>query len=81
MSRTVGASEKMTSDQVSDSPPDAQADLNAAGTTVIFVTHDPGLAALAPRLVTVRDGCIVSDASGVAQGVASPGAPVGDESR
>ena len=56
------------------------ADLNAAGTTVIFVTHDPGLAALAPRLVTVRDGRIVSDTSGVAPGVASPGAPVGEES-
>jgi len=56
------------------------ADLNAAGTTVIFVTHDQGLAALALRLVTVRDGRIVSDTSGVAPGVASPGAPVGDES-
>lgn len=42
-------------------------DLNAAGTTVIFVTHDPGLAALAPRLVTVRDGRIVSDASRVGE--------------
>lgn len=41
------------------------ADLNAAGTTVIFVTHDRGLAALAPRLVTMRDGRIVSDAAGV----------------
>lgn len=56
------------------------ADLNAAGTTVIFVTHDQGLAGLALRLVTVRDGRIVSDTSGVAPGVASPGAPVGDES-
>jgi len=37
------------------------ADLNAAGTTVIFVTHDQGLAALAPRVVTVRDGLIGSD--------------------
>lgn len=57
------------------------ADLNAAGTTVIYVTHDPGLAALAPRLVTVRDGRIVSGTSGVAQGVASPGAPAGEESQ
>jgi putative ABC transport system ATP-binding protein len=56
------------------------ADLNAAGTTVIFVTHDQGLAALAPRVVTVRDGRIVSDTSSVAPGVASPGAPVEDES-
>jgi putative ABC transport system ATP-binding protein len=55
-------------------------DLNAAGTTVIFVTHDPGLAALAPRLVTVRDGRIVPDTSGVAQGVAPPRPPEGDDS-
>jgi putative ABC transport system ATP-binding protein len=51
-------------------------DLNAAGTTVIFVTHDPGLAALAPRLVTVRDGRIVSDTSAVASR-----APMGEQSR
>ncbi len=57
------------------------ADLNAAGTTVIFVTHDLGLAALAPRLVTMRDGRIVSDTSGVAPGVASPGTPVGEKSQ
>jgi putative ABC transport system ATP-binding protein len=57
------------------------AELNAAGTTVIFVTHDPGLAALARRLVTVRDGRIVSDTGGVAPAAASPGASVGDESR
>jgi predicted ABC-type transport system involved in lysophospholipase L1 biosynthesis ATPase subunit len=49
-------------------------DLNAAGTTVIFVTHDPGLAALAPRLVTVRDGRIVSDAFGAVRGVTPLGA-------
>jgi putative ABC transport system ATP-binding protein len=48
-------------------------ELNAAGTTVIFVTHDRGLAALASRLVTVRDGRIVSDTSGVAPRIASPG--------
>jgi len=44
-------------------------DLNAAGTTVIYVTHDPGLAALAPRLITVRDGRIVADAFGAVRGV------------
>jgi len=37
-------------------------DLNKSGTTVIYVTHDLGLAALARRLVTVRDGYIVADA-------------------
>jgi putative ABC transport system ATP-binding protein len=57
------------------------ANLNAAGTTVIFVTHDPGLAALAPRLVTVRDGRVVSDTSGVAHAVARLGIPEGDKSR
>jgi putative ABC transport system ATP-binding protein len=53
-------------------------DLNAAGTTVIFVTHDPGLAALAPRLVTMRDGRIVSDAFGAVRAVEPRGvAPLG----
>jgi putative ABC transport system ATP-binding protein len=53
-------------------------DLNAAGTTVIFVTHDPGLAALAPRLVTMRDGRIVSGAVGAVRAVAPrAGAPLG----
>jgi putative ABC transport system ATP-binding protein len=52
------------------------ADLHAAGTTVIFVTHDPGLAGLAQRVVTVRDGRLVSDTDGMA-----PGAPVGEEHR
>jgi putative ABC transport system ATP-binding protein len=42
-------------------------ELNVSGTTVIYVTHDLGLAALAPRLVTVRDGHIVSDAAGDSQ--------------
>lgn len=31
------------------------------GTTVVYVTHDPALAALAPRTITVRDGSLVSD--------------------
>jgi len=56
-------------------------DLNAAGTTVIFVTHDPALAALAPRLVTVRDGRIVSDRSGAAHRVARGGTPEGNAGR
>jgi putative ABC transport system ATP-binding protein len=57
------------------------ADLNAAGTTVIFVTHDQGLAALAQRAVTVRDGRIVSDTTGTAPVSAPPGAPAGEKSR
>lgn len=55
------------------------AGLNAAGTTVIFVTHDQGLAALASRLVTVHDGRIVSDTNGMMPGSTQPGAPVGQE--
>ena len=51
-------------------------DLMGDGTTVIFVTHDPGLAALAPRLVTVRDGRIVSDTGSVPEAV-----PPGDTLR
>ncbi|HLY84031.1 MAG TPA: ABC transporter ATP-binding protein [Acidimicrobiales bacterium] len=35
--------------------------LNATGTTVVYVTHDPSLAARAKRAVTIRDGRIVED--------------------
>jgi putative ABC transport system ATP-binding protein len=35
--------------------------LNEQGTTVVYVTHDPALAHLAHRIVTVRDGLITSD--------------------
>jgi len=35
--------------------------LNAGGTTVVYVTHDPALAAMAARIVSVRDGLIVGD--------------------
>jgi putative ABC transport system ATP-binding protein len=55
------------------------AELNAVGTTVIFVTHDRGLAALASRVVTVRDGRIVSDTNGAAGIAPLPGARAGDE--
>ncbi len=33
--------------------------LNGEGKTVLYVTHDPGLAARAPRIVTIRDGLVV----------------------
>jgi putative ABC transport system ATP-binding protein len=36
-------------------------DLNEKGTTVVYVTHDPTLAARASRIVSVRDGLIVDD--------------------
>jgi putative ABC transport system ATP-binding protein len=35
--------------------------LNENGTTVVYVTHDQALAALASRIVSVRDGVIVGD--------------------
>jgi putative ABC transport system ATP-binding protein len=35
--------------------------LNENGTTVVYVTHDQALAALASRVVSVRDGLIVDD--------------------
>ncbi|MBI5106012.1 MAG: ABC transporter ATP-binding protein [Solirubrobacterales bacterium] len=33
--------------------------LNGAGTTILFVTHDPALAARAHRRITIRDGVVV----------------------
>ena len=35
--------------------------VNRAGTTVVYVTHDPTLSARARRAVTLRDGLIVDD--------------------
>lgn len=40
---------------------DALYRLNAAGQTIVLVTHDRSIADAAPRLVTVRDGRIESD--------------------
>jgi putative ABC transport system ATP-binding protein len=37
------------------------ADLNSRGTTVIVVTHDPEVAALAGRVIRLRDGQVVAD--------------------
>jgi putative ABC transport system ATP-binding protein len=36
-------------------------ELNGQGTTVVYVTHDEALAAMASRMVFVRDGLIVGD--------------------
>jgi putative ABC transport system ATP-binding protein len=36
-------------------------ELNDGGTTVVYVTHDQALAALASRVVSVRDGLITGD--------------------
>jgi putative ABC transport system ATP-binding protein len=40
---------------------DLLASLNAAGTTVLYVTHDMALAARARRIVTIKDGRVVAD--------------------
>jgi len=36
-------------------------ELNAQGTTIVMVTHEPDLAGQASRIITLRDGAIVSD--------------------
>jgi putative ABC transport system ATP-binding protein len=36
-------------------------DLNKAGKTIILVTHDPGIAAQAHRVIELRDGVIVRE--------------------
>jgi putative ABC transport system ATP-binding protein len=40
---------------------DVLARLNAAGTTVLYVTHDLALAARADRMITIKDGRVVAD--------------------
>ena len=37
--------------------------LHAAGTTIVMVTHDPGIAKQAQRSIVVRDGSVVADPS------------------
>lgn len=36
-------------------------ELHAEGHTIIIVTHDPGVAAMAERIVELRDGVVISD--------------------
>ncbi|MEV7662385.1 ATP-binding cassette domain-containing protein [Paenarthrobacter sp. NPDC089316] len=36
-------------------------ELHDGGTTVVMVTHDPGIAASADRIITMRDGQVISD--------------------
>ena len=49
-----------------DSIVELLSELNAAGTTIVVITHDTELAASFPRQVAVRDGQIVRDANPVA---------------
>jgi macrolide transport system ATP-binding/permease protein len=54
-------------------------ELHAAGHTIILITHDPGIAATAGRVITLRDGAVVSDVANRGQNPArepaSDGAP------
>ena len=46
--------------------------LNAEGLTILLVTHDPGVAGHARRLLLLRDGRLVSDAPPAARAGAGP---------
>ncbi len=48
------------------------ADLNRSGMTIVVVTHEPGVAAYAGRVVRFRDGQIMSDESQIPHSVAAP---------
>ena len=52
---------------------DLLGEVNAAGQSLVIVTHDPGIGAGAPRLVTMRDGRIVSDVAASPAPVGAPG--------
>ncbi|MCG8999712.1 ABC transporter ATP-binding protein, partial [Laribacter hongkongensis] len=55
-------------------------ELHAEGHTVIMVTHDAGLAEHAERIITLKDGQIVSDAATArATGKAAPALPAAAE--
>ncbi|HJZ89203.1 MAG TPA: ABC transporter ATP-binding protein [Polyangia bacterium] len=48
------------------------ADLNRSGMTIVVVTHEPGVAAYAGRVVRFRDGQIMSDESQIPHTAAAP---------
>jgi putative ABC transport system ATP-binding protein len=50
-------------------------ELNAAGATIIVLTHDERLADQLPRQIRMLDGRVVSDAPPVVRASASTGGP------
>ena len=50
-------------------------ELGRAGLTIVYVTHDPDVALCAARVVTVRDGQILSDLTQVARIAGAPPPP------
>ncbi len=50
-------------------------ELHATGTTVVLVTHDPGIAAAADRVITMRDGLIVGDTGSTTVHMDAPSTP------
>ena len=38
-------------------------DLNAAGATILVITHNPEIARVVPRTISLRDGCVEADSS------------------
>jgi len=37
-------------------------ELHGSGRTIVMITHDPAVSAVAQRRITLCDGCIASDA-------------------
>jgi putative ABC transport system permease protein len=55
-------------------------ELNAAGATIVMITHDAGLADQLPRQIRMVDGQVVSE-SGRDRGIAAPAPPGGEAAR
>jgi len=53
----TGTLDTATSDEILD----LLAALNAAGRTIVMVTHEPDIAARAKRVISLRDGRIATD--------------------
>ena len=60
----TGALDTKTGDQIMK----LLSELNAEGTTIIMVTHEPEIAAYAKRQIVIRDGVITEDSGGPSHG-------------